>query len=427
MPVVTRKRKAAEQPAEPAEPQQLINPSSSTTSQPKSGITYKDDDPFEAAFDTFNKSSSEGESDVSDYNKSAGSRTTKRRTMKKRVVKKSKMLRVIPGPAPQPPELSDHELGDDEEEDSTMSTRRMAPTPSTYTFANSPSIIRLELGGNTTLDLNLAELIRQNALQLNAASPLAGQAAKVMGTSDRSVAKDNLFMRLPPELRNRVYRMVLVTDTPIVFHMRSNFERSGQFLRACRDIAQEGADVMYGENSFHFERTAEKRGKFWEKTWKEVGFKDIRRFLETIGPANVSKLKYLSFSFEDGIPYLNPGLDLAERRFVNDPVLHRVFDIISANAVLSRIDVAFCGRSQVQLTDYHFLKSLSGIRSPSVKFPKSSGTYPTRVNDAVLDKLVPIMSIPDADVGNIDKAKIKKKIKMFFDQPTKASYSNFGW
>lgn len=87
------------------------------------------------------------------------------------------------------------------------------------------------------------------------------------------------FVDLPYELRIRIYRQVFVTEAPIDFSARAGFARSSAFLRTCRLVHHEGSAVLYGENAFHFERSHRQRGAFFEAEWKEIGFKDVRRFL----------------------------------------------------------------------------------------------------------------------------------------------------
>ena len=101
------------------------------------------------------------------------------------------------------------------------------------------------------------------------------------------VEKDSVgFLDLPYELRSKVYEFAFKFDKPIEFESR-NFSRSANFLRTCKTVLKEGREVLYGENSFHFGRETATRGKFYEKIWKEIGYKDVRKFLETIGPINV--------------------------------------------------------------------------------------------------------------------------------------------
>jgi hypothetical protein len=138
----------------------------------------------------------------------------------------------------------------------------------------------------------------------------------------------------------------------ISFERRGDSARSAQLLRTCKQVAEEGTVVLYGENSFHFGRCTDSRGTFWERQWKEVGYRDIRRFLTMIGPDNVSKLKYLSFCLTDG--YLNRSKYLVSEypRFVNDPILQQALKVIGKNAYLLKLGITFAGRAKVYARDY---------------------------------------------------------------------------
>src|SRR5947209_18760922 len=96
------------------------------------------------------------------------------------------------------------------------------------------------------------------------------------------------------------------------------------------------------------------RGTFFESTWKEIGFKDARRFLETIGTADISRMRYVSCHFQDAAPSTAHHVDENERRFVNDPVLHHVLKLIGADALLAKIVFQFSGRRQLKRLDYNF-------------------------------------------------------------------------
>ena len=414
-----RKRKTIEPSPEPAK---LINPTTSQKRLSESRVDYKDDDPFEAAFDVEGSRTSDDESDVSDYGRSSNSR----RRSKKVPAKKRKVQHAGPGLAPEAAAMSDDDLEVDYDETNLfISNRTTYPEHASRRFVASPSNLQIQVDAKTTVLLDIRDLLRQNGLQLASASAVTAEPVHLTSPNNSRNVKRNLFMILPPELRNRVYRMVLVTDEPIVFRQRNNFKRSAQFLRSSRVIAEEGTCVMYGENSFHFERTPEKRGKYWEKSWKEIGFKDIRRFLETIGNANIAKMTHVSFELEDATPYLTPDLDATERKFVNDPVLQHLFNLVAANASLARLDVKFSGRSAVQMVDYHFLKALSGIKAPIVKFPKSSLYSGIRISDEALTKLETIMITEN--IMQVDESKVRRMIKMMFDEPKKANYNTFAF
>jgi hypothetical protein len=226
-----------------------------------------------------------------------------------------------------------------------------------------------------------------------------------------------------------VYRQVFVTEAPIDFASRDNFARSSSFLRTCQVVHQEGRAVLYGENAFHFERSAGTRGTFFESTWKEIGFKDARRFLETIGTVNISMMRYISFHFQDAAPSTTPHLDENERRFVNDPILHRILKLIGTNARLSKIAFQFSGRKFLQTVDYNFLQALSSIKSEEVIHAERMTYATSKVgDDRIVDKLQKVMTVPRVDEAEIDIGKKKgPTVKMYHERPKASNYYGGGW
>ena len=129
------------------------------------------------------------------------------------------------------------------------------------------------------------------------------------------------FLDLPVELRSQIYGKLFdrsnmtidfTSSRPSIIH--------GNFLATCKTVCDEGSRVLYGRNNFLFQRDGRTRGQFWEQEWKEIGFKDVRRFLSMIGKVNVSHLRTIKFSFSDALPSVTRYLLEAQRKFVNDPV-----------------------------------------------------------------------------------------------------------
>lgn len=58
------------------------------------------------------------------------------------------------------------------------------------------------------------------------------------------------FLRLPTELRNRIYELLLISpDPPQLPGGRKNyFSSSPQILCTCRQICVEATGILYGEN-----------------------------------------------------------------------------------------------------------------------------------------------------------------------------------
>ncbi|KAI9723734.1 MAG: hypothetical protein M1812_001034 [Candelaria pacifica] len=100
---------------------------------------------------------------------------------------------------------------------------------------------------------------------------------------------DTPFLKLPGELRNRIYELTLVKDTPIelfsdtidispstraqkdLVFVRKNL--AAGLLRTCRQIYKETVRIFYGDNTFYFTG-----GHFEDASWM------LYRFLLTISP-----------------------------------------------------------------------------------------------------------------------------------------------
>lgn len=107
-------------------------------------------------------------------------------------------------------------------------------------------------------------------------------------SSTRSVPVKKTFVKLPPEIRNQIYRLVFVTKENIDFGRPVNFSRSAALLRTCRQVYYEGRSILYSENKFAFSRNARSRAPYWTSQEKEIGYQDMRVFLSSIGPKNIS-------------------------------------------------------------------------------------------------------------------------------------------
>lgn len=218
-----------------------------------------------------------------------------------------------------------------------------------------------DLDGDTLLDSNKQQLKRKR-IDCNRKENLDDYFQDM-----RLNKKYASFLELEPQLRNRIYREMLTSDAPIQFGTYSSgatgMPTQAPLLRTCRQVCDEASSILYGENAFHFNRKSKDRGRYWDKEWTEIGYKDIRRFLEHIGPSNIAKMRYLSILFDDATPSSTPRLEAPERKFVNDPVvLHLLRLIGNSGAVLEKFVVAFSSRSQLSLEDVHFLRALTTIK-----------------------------------------------------------------
>lgn len=174
------------------------------------------------------------------------------------------------------------------------------------------------------------------------------------------------FLDLPPELRNKVYRLLFVTKEPLDFHNPCNFSRSAALLATCRQVHNEGRGILYSENNFNLERDRGCRAPYWSNKTQEVGFKDIRRFLTSIGPSNIAMLRDVFMILEDAMPSVTPGFTNEERRYVHDDHLIECLKMLGRHAKLRKLGLCCNGRKVVDRTDYRFLDALRAITADEV-------------------------------------------------------------
>lgn len=175
------------------------------------------------------------------------------------------------------------------------------------------------------------------------------------------------WSKLPAELRNRIYRMVFSHKDELDFHHPFNFQLSAQFLRACRQVHDEGRTVLYSENRFTFERNKNRRCRYFEAMPREIGWKDVRLFLTSIGPENVSLLRHVFFVCEDAMPSTTPALSHEDRRFIYDPNLLECLGILARYGRLRSIRLCLLGRKMITRADDGFLAALKKVKADSVK------------------------------------------------------------
>jgi hypothetical protein len=175
------------------------------------------------------------------------------------------------------------------------------------------------------------------------------------------------FTDLPPELRNKVYRLAFVRDNTFQIPACRPWGagalcQSGQFLSTCKLVHNEGCSVLYGENTFAFERHESTRGTFYEHEPKEIGYLDALQFFKMIGPENIQYLRDLKIVFSDARPSDTPHASSNEdRRYMTDDVLINVLRILR-HAKLRKLSLAFMGRRHLQRSDVKFLGYLEQIK-----------------------------------------------------------------
>lgn len=176
------------------------------------------------------------------------------------------------------------------------------------------------------------------------------------------------FLTLPPELLNKVYRLLFIANKDLDFNFPDNFCLSSEFLITCRQIHEEGRSILYGGNTFVFERNRYTRAALWSPSLKEIGYEDMRLFLQLIGPRNLSMIRDMRLVFEDAMPSSTPYLHNQEaHRFFNDKHLIDCMHNLDSQSKLREISLCFHGRRCLQAdVDIRFLQALAKVKADQV-------------------------------------------------------------
>lgn len=194
------------------------------------------------------------------------------------------------------------------------------------------------------------------------------------------------FHSLPPELRNRIYRMLFVKKQPVHLHAGYNLSRSSQFLSYQRQVYQEGASILYGLNKFVFTRSGYRVGRWFDSSISETGYSHIEECLRAIGHNNISLMQHVTFVFTDACRGTTPELTIESRRFVNDPNLERCLRRLGKYAKnLKTLTVNFQGKRMVTRTDKVFLDALATVMAKKVEI---KGNLDPKIEREVKDFLI---------------------------------------
>ncbi|KAK7633914.1 hypothetical protein IWX49DRAFT_128520 [Phyllosticta citricarpa] len=195
--------------------------------------------------------------------------------------------------------------------------------------------------------------------------------------------KENLILKLPPELRRRIYNLLFKTEDALSIHDPHNFGLSSAFLRTCKQIHDEGCAVLYSDNHFGLTRNPEMRAPLWIKEKKEVGYHDLHLWLETIGPVNIARLRCVTLALSDALPsargigmwpcvlnfVFTKLMHLAEeRKFVRDDHLIHSLRMLARYGKLQEIDIVLSSRKPILRTDFRFMDSLRRVKCDEVRF-----------------------------------------------------------
>ncbi|KAF2753715.1 hypothetical protein EJ05DRAFT_169601 [Pseudovirgaria hyperparasitica] len=286
---------------------------------------------------------------------------------RKTVKKASRKRKRSPSPPPAPPLSPIH--SDVDEVDSSDSYSHSDSQP--VTPIDAPPMLSLTFNVPKGFTGPFVVQLDPSMLMSNSPFPYARsldtpctKVARHTQSSKLSSESPTGFMTLPPELRNKIYRMLFLAKDDFKFWHPDNFCRSATFLSTCKQIHQEGTGILYGENTFCFERSRHMRGQYWSAQRKEIGYKDMRRFLTDIGPRNLAAIRKLSITLEDANPSSAPHeYDAESRRFVHDEHLFECLRQLARGAQLKWLRLSFQGRRRVGMGDHQFVGILKTIRT----------------------------------------------------------------
>ena len=192
--------------------------------------------------------------------------------------------------------------------------------------------------------------------------PLTGVAPGIVAPP-AATSQDSPFLKLPAETRSTIYRMLFVEKLPIDFDDPENLKRSSQLLSTCREIHDEGRKILYGANIYAFKRSNKKEFRPNQPIERPVGFRNIRAFLNTIGASNVREINFVELFLTDIRSVSNMTLQDHEKRFVIDPVVREILQILGRFTVLEKLSVLLQSRRKIRKDDYVFLRALASVKT----------------------------------------------------------------
>lgn len=321
------------------------------------------------------------ESDASDHDPGESAAYTgedENHHKKQRTRKRKRTPSPTPPPCDPPMYVDEPEELTDSESSVSRSRISKAGPPVTLQFN-----IPLGFHGPLIVKLDQALIASGAAQQISSLDTSARQTEAIADEPQSTLVNKVGFTNLPPELRNKIYRLIFVAETDLRWSHPTNFCRSGQFLSTCRTVHSEGCSVLYGENVFHFERNRTTRGHFWEPVHKEIGYKDFHQFLKKIGPENLAYLRDIKINLEDATlcstGYLN---SVEDRRYINDEYLIDCLRILRT-AKLRKLTVGFFGRRALQRSDVKFLNYMEQVKVDN--FTASNKTHWAHINKVHAD------------------------------------------
>jgi len=224
------------------------------------------------------------------------------------------------------------------------------------------------------------------------------------------------FLDIPAELRNQIYRHLLVKESNVCFAHPRDFSRTAAILRTCRQVYEEARGILYGENEFRFEREHRSLRQKYDISSNEVGYKMFMRVLMLIGPHNISKLRKLVIQFDDQQPRNGDyRKSKEERRYVHDSFLIECLKMLSQHSKLMSLTLEFYGRRTLSMLDLRFLEYLCAIKADHVVLGGSRSYLSYGYNSPIpRTSTLPLNRIDHELVEEI-KNNITRKTKLYPD------------
>ena len=94
----------------------------------------------------------------------------------------------------------------------------------------------------------------------------------------------------------------------------------------------------------------------------------MQRFLEGIGPINITLLRDVGISFDDATPSQAPDTPIYFRRYVNDMHLRYSIQLLAKHSQLNYLKLEFLGRRRLSYYDYEILAALRKVKANRVDF-----------------------------------------------------------
>ncbi|KAI9717388.1 MAG: hypothetical protein M1812_004740 [Candelaria pacifica] len=194
------------------------------------------------------------------------------------------------------------------------------------------------------------------------------------------------FMKLPPEIRNKIYRILLRVDFDIRPDINgplaaySGYSGSPEcyprtinhceLLRVSRQVHSEASTVLYRENTFAFSDTDYREDwvdEVWDGASHDCDLGNLYTFLCLIGPSNRQKLRTLKFTmmhigFAYSIGGIYPDSDRpGEHRVPLGQVLANSFELLSKGHNLRTIEI-----NCWQISEYYAYEHFFRMRNSNV-------------------------------------------------------------